>query len=147
MKKEKENPDNKILSAVVDTSKPKAEEYLQHPEKAEQLLDTAIEKAEKSEGRRNPLENVRRYLSALIRLFRSYIHHEYTSIPWGSIVLVVAAIVYFVAIVDMMPDFIPGVGYIDDATVIAFVMSRVRSDIDKYLQWESLRGKQQIEKE
>ena len=64
-------------------------------------------------------------------------------IPWKSIVFIVAAIIYFVAIVDLLPDFIPGIGYIDDAGVIAFVISQVKIDLDKYIQWET---KNEIEK-
>jgi uncharacterized membrane protein YkvA (DUF1232 family) len=52
-------------------------------------------------------------------------------------VLVVVAIIYFVSIVDLIPDFLPGAGFIDDAAVVAFVITKIKSDIDKYLLWES----------
>ncbi|MBN1440005.1 MAG: DUF1232 domain-containing protein [Anaerolineales bacterium] len=131
---------NKILSDAVERTKPKAEELLRQPEKAERLLSQAVEKADKREERKGPLLEVWKYLRALFRLMRSYLKREYTSIPWGSMALVVIAVIYFVALVDVLPDFVPGVGYIDDAAVIAFVVSQIRVDLDAFLRWESARG-------
>jgi uncharacterized membrane protein YkvA (DUF1232 family) len=139
----KDNSGNKITSGIVENSKPEAEDYLEDPEKAHQLLSAADAKANAKEKSRGQLSNVWEYLRAMLRLLRSYLHREYNTIPWKSIVFIVAAIIYFVAIVDLLPDFIPGIGYIDDAGVIAFVISQVKIDLDKYIQWET---KNEIEK-
>jgi len=76
-------------------------------------------------------------LTALFRLLQAYIRHEYTDIPWGSIVLVVVAIFYFVSPIDLIPDWIPIAGYLDDAAVIAFVLSQIKVDLDNFLKWEA----------
>jgi uncharacterized membrane protein YkvA (DUF1232 family) len=126
-----------IISGVVDKSKSKAEEYIRSPEKTKQLLAEALKKASSKENNKGPLEEIWNYLTALFRLLRAYLNREYKDIPWSSIVLVVVAIIYFVSIVDLIPDFLPGVGFIDDAAVVAFVIRKIKSDIDKYLLWES----------
>jgi uncharacterized membrane protein YkvA (DUF1232 family) len=126
-----------IISGMVDKSKHKAEEYIRSPEKTKQLLSEALKKAGAKENNKGPLEELWNYLTALFRLLRAYINREYKDIPWSSIVLVVVVIIYFVSIVDLIPDFIPGVGFIDDAAVLAFVIAKIKSDIDKYLLWES----------
>jgi uncharacterized membrane protein YkvA (DUF1232 family) len=36
---------------------------------------------------------------------------------------------------DLFPDFILGVGYLDDAAVIAFCLKLVEQDLEKYKQW------------
>ena len=50
--------------------------------------------------------------------------------------LAIAAILYFVNPFDVIPDFIPGFGYLDDATVIGFVIASIGSDIRKFRRWE-----------
>jgi uncharacterized membrane protein YkvA (DUF1232 family) len=50
--------------------------------------------------------------------------------------MALAAVIYFLNPLDLIPDFIPGIGYLDDATVIAFVFSSIRKDLLKFLDWE-----------
>jgi uncharacterized membrane protein YkvA (DUF1232 family) len=40
---------------------------------------------------------------------------------------------------DAIPDFIPGVGYLDDAGVVAMALGAVKAEIDKFRAWE-IRG-------
>ena len=75
------------------------------------------------------------YLTALFRLLRAYIRRDYLDIPWGSIVLVIVAIIYFVSPIDLIPDILP-FGLIDDAAVIAYVVAQIKVDLDNFLAWE-----------
>jgi uncharacterized membrane protein YkvA (DUF1232 family) len=47
------------------------------------------------------------------------------------------ALLYFVTPSDLFPDFIPVAGYVDDATIIAFVVNAIKADLDKFLEWEA----------
>lgn len=76
-------------------------------------------------------------LATLYRLIRAYYSGEYRELPWESIVHVVGAIIYFVSPIDLIPDFIPGLGYIDDAAVIAWVMVAIKNDINRFRMWEN----------
>ena len=49
--------------------------------------------------------------------------------------LVIAAIIYFVSPIDLIPDMLPG-GFIDDAMVIGFIIAQIKSDLDNFLTWE-----------
>jgi uncharacterized membrane protein YkvA (DUF1232 family) len=69
-------------------------------------------------------------------LLRAYIRGDYRDIPWGSIVLVIVAIIYFVSPIDLIPDIIPVIGLTDDAAVIAFVIAQIKADLDNFLAWE-----------
>ncbi|MFN9301919.1 MAG: YkvA family protein, partial [Candidatus Kapaibacterium sp.] len=51
--------------------------------------------------------------------------------------MIVAALAYFILPTDLTPDFIPFVGYIDDGIVITALMKRVKSEIDRFLQWKA----------
>ncbi len=51
------------------------------------------------------------------------------------------ALIYFVSPVDLIPDMIPGVGYVDDAAVIAFALTMVGDDLEDYKNWRTEAGK------
>lgn len=134
------NKNRPILKAatirrVLEKGKLKAESYARDPEKAKELLKDAVNQAH---GKKNkgPIARTLNYSTALFRLLQAYIRREYTEISWGSIISVIAATVYFVSPIDLIPDFIPISGLIDDATVIAFIASQVKADLDNFLEWE-----------
>jgi uncharacterized membrane protein YkvA (DUF1232 family) len=77
------------------------------------------------------------YLMAMIRLIRAYYRGDYRQISWQNLLIVVAAIIYFVMPLDVIPDWIPIAGYIDDAVVIGFALRSVRSDLNDFMAWET----------
>ena len=78
------------------------------------------------------------YIPVMISMIRSYVRKEYTEIPIGSIISMISALIYFVSPVDIIPDFLPVVGYLDDAAVVAACIKLVKSDIDDYKQWRKI---------
>jgi uncharacterized membrane protein YkvA (DUF1232 family) len=127
-------PEEAAKSPEFQQAKSKAEEYARDPEKAKRLIDEAIKKAKgKNKG---PVGEVWRYLTALIRLTRAYFNRQYTDVPWQTIVLAISALIYFVSPIDLIPDFIPVAGYIDDVAVISFVAASLKADLDNFLEWE-----------
>ncbi|MEE4195677.1 MAG: YkvA family protein [Anaerolineae bacterium] len=132
------DPEEAVNSQAFQQAKNKAEEYARDPEKAQNLVDKAIKKAKgRNKGQLDQaLDEFWGYLTALIRLARAYYTKQYTDVPWKSIALVIAAIIYFVSPIDLIPDFIPILGLSDDAIVIAFVVKQIQSDLDNFLAWE-----------
>ncbi len=50
--------------------------------------------------------------------------------------LMVLGLVYFVTPVDIIPDFIPVLGYADDLSVILAIFDSLKSEVDTFLDWE-----------
>lgn len=65
-------------------------------------------------------------------MVRDYVRGDYRKVPWWSVASVAVGLGYFLAPTDMVPDFIPLLGYIDDATVLAAVMTGIREDLKRY---------------
>jgi len=128
-------PEDAVKSEDFQRAKTKAEEYVRDPEKAKKLIEAAFKKAKAK--RKGPLGEVWKYLTSLIRLVRAYIRRVYTEVPWETIVLATAAIIYFVSPIDFIPDFIPVVGYVDDVAIISFVVASIKTDLDNFLDWEA----------
>lgn len=110
-----------------------ASEYAENPKKLNALLDRALKKAHSSKQR---LTEVWDSLLASFRLLRAYATGRYRDIPWTSLVSIVAAVIYFVMPLDMIPDFILALGLIDDAALLGWILSSLKSDIDNYIEWE-----------
>lgn len=70
------------------------------------------------------------------RMLLAHFRGEYRAFSLKSLVSVVAALLYFVNPFDIVPDYIPGLGFVDDISVIAFVMKSVRADIELFCRWE-----------
>ncbi|MCQ2560315.1 MAG: DUF1232 domain-containing protein, partial [Clostridia bacterium] len=72
----------------------------------------------------------------LISLVRAYLKKEYRKIPLGSIISIICALLYFFSPVDLLPDFLPAIGYLDDVAVVAFVINMIHEDLDDYREWK-----------
>ncbi len=111
----------------------RAERDAQEPGKLQSLAETAREKAEEHSEH---LGALRSDLPILLRVVKAYARGDYRAIPWKSIVTLVAGLIYFVMPVDLIPDFIPVIGYIDDAAVIGLALRYVRKDLEAFEAWE-----------
>lgn len=80
---------------------------------------------------------IKEKFSILGRLSKAYVLGHYRQVPWKSMLVVVAAIVYFVSPIDLIPDFIPVTGLSDDFAVLLWVYNTLNLEIDKFLLWES----------
>ena len=76
-------------------------------------------------------------LVALCRLVAAWSSGEYRPLPWKSLILALAGILYFLNPIDISPDVIPGIGFLDDAGILALVVNSIRSDLRQYLKWEA----------
>ena len=71
----------------------------------------------------------------LIEMVRDYFSGTYKDIPWTSVAAMAFGIVYVVNPFDLVPDFIPFAGYVDDIAVVALVVAAVQLDLRKYCEF------------
>lgn len=75
-------------------------------------------------------------IQCMICVVDSYVKKEYKEIPVSSIISIVASLVYLLSPIDLIPDAIPVVGYVDDAAIIFLVLNLgIDKDLDKYRTW------------
>ena len=117
----------------------RAAEYVRDPEKLKDLTRKAQKRVESARGD-HVLKEFWDALMTLVRLIRAYAKADYRQVPWQTLIFTVAAVLYFLMPIDVIPDFLVGVGYVDDAAVIAWLMNAVSSEIEKFRQWETFQS-------
>lgn len=72
----------------------------------------------------------------LFAVSKDYVNGDYTEIPKRSIIAIVGGLVYFLSPIDVVPDFVPVLGFIDDIFVLNLVYKQVLKDLEKYKIWK-----------
>lgn len=103
------------------------------------VLGNAVALLAREQSVSNVLAGIRSDVSASIALVRAWLDGRYSEISAKSIVLLVAALAYFVAPVDAIPDFVPGIGLFDDVAVLSFVAVQLKQELDAFKAWQLAR--------
>lgn len=78
-------------------------------------------------------------MQTIIRLLESWLSGDYKEISVKTLALFIAAILYFLNPFDVVPDVIPAVGYVDDVSVVAWVIKPLNDEVEKFREWEANR--------
>jgi uncharacterized membrane protein YkvA (DUF1232 family) len=122
------------VKSRIDKLTGKAKSIASDAKAANELLEAAVRKAESG---KSPLKGIWGDFQSLVRMLRAWVAGKYRGVSIGSVLAAIAGLLYLVNPLDIVSDFIPGAGLLDDATVLAFVIARIRSDLKKFLTWES----------
>lgn len=95
----------------------------------------------KSKAQTGVMAGVYEDVCDLFAMLSAYAKREYRDVPWCSIAAVGAALAYLINPFDLVPDFIPVLGLLDDMVVIGFCLKMVKVDLAKFNEWRS-RNKQ-----
>jgi uncharacterized membrane protein YkvA (DUF1232 family) len=102
---------------------------------ARKLLDRiklAGAKAEKHRDRFGPLYGS---LLDMLRMLKAFATKRYKP-SWQTVVTAAVVVLYIVSPLDFIPDFILGIGMMDDAAFLAWALSRFKGELDDFLEWE-----------
>ena len=79
-------------------------------------------------------------LILLASLLRDWVTGRYRTVPWGTLLTITGALVYFLMPLDAIPDPIVALGLVDDIAVISRTLKLTRTDLDRYQQWRNVQG-------
>lgn len=84
-------------------------------------------------------------LITMVDLVDAYIKKEYRGISAEIVYSIIAGLIYVISPIDLIPDAIPVIGYVDDVAVIMFVLKRgVDKDLEKFRVWKNKKLEERI---
>jgi len=72
----------------------------------------------------------------MLGMLTDYRKGIYTKVPWFTIATIAFGFLYILNPFDIVPDFIPIIGYIDDLAVFSFGLRFIETDLHNYLDWK-----------
>jgi uncharacterized membrane protein YkvA (DUF1232 family) len=127
------------MNKAFDKAARKAESTVNNPRKKKKLADAASRIA--SSGKHSlKVFGITGKIKPLVRMVRCSASREYLDTPWQTIVLITAALIYFVSPFDAIADFIPFIGFVDDAAIISAIFASISKDVEKFIAWEATKS-------
>jgi len=104
-------------------------------------IERVTQRARDIEGKLPKLKTIFEQAKIMLAMVKDYWSGSYREVPYWAISAVALALLYVLNPVDVLPDVLPGVGYLDDATVVAFCLKLVQREIERYQEWAAARSK------
>lgn len=123
-------------NAVFNVFVSRATRLLGKPFKVITVLNEAADKLADEESKDNKFKQLFGTSLTLVRLVRSYISGEYRQIQPGTIVSGLAVLLYVLSPIDLIPDFIPVVGFLDDLSLVSWFIGKFHGEITRFREWE-----------
>lgn len=102
--------------------------------------DTDIAKvSERAQDIEDKLPKLRQWMAQaklMLSLVRDYWAGRYRQVPYWVISACALALLYVLNPMDVIPDMIPVIGYLDDATVVAFCLKLIERELERYRAWK-----------
>jgi uncharacterized membrane protein YkvA (DUF1232 family) len=90
------------------------------------------ETIQKLAAKDGPLQKFVSDVTLLLAMVKDYYTGAYRDIPFKSVASIAFTLLYILNPLDLIPDFLPGIGQLDDAAVLALCLKMIRDDLEKY---------------
>ena len=103
-------------------------------------IGETIGKEKKAEEMAKESSFLRQYwkdIKTSFALLKDWYMGNYKKIPFRMVASIAVAMLYLVSPLDVVPDWLPFGGLLDDALVLAAIFAMSRRDLDEYLAWVS----------
>ncbi|WP_416137544.1 YkvA family protein [Halomonas sp. HK25] len=81
------------------------------------------------------LRQIARALRLFVPMLRDVLRGDYRPVPWHAFLWMLAALVYLVSPLDLIPDFLVVVGLLDDVVIVGWLLTRVDASLAPYRAW------------
>lgn len=128
---------NSIFHKFYDRLIKQAEDLITNNEQVSSLIDQAFEKIGNMSATYYFIQD---HIFALVRMLKLWLKQEYKGISTKSVIAVIAALLYFINPLDLIPDFIPFIGQLDDILVLSYLVKTLNHEIQRFMAWEKERS-------
>ena len=124
---------NAIFSVFVS----RATKLLGRPFKIITILNETADKLKTEESKDNKFKQLFNVALTLVRLVRAYATGDYRAIEPSTIISGLAVLLYVLSPIDLVPDFIPVVGFLDDLSLVSWFLGKFQGELVRFRQWET----------
>jgi len=114
----------------------RATKLLGRPFKVITVLNEAADKLADKESKTNKFKQLFEVALTLVRLVRSFVSGEYREISTRTVVSGLAVLLYVLSPIDVVPDFIPVLGFLDDLSLVSWFLGKFQAEITRFRAWE-----------
>lgn len=125
------------IEVCVDRLIKRAEHIANEHEVVSKIIDKAFDEVGKVS---NGFFEMQLQYATILRMLRAWYAREYTDISPRAVVGLVASAIYVVNPIDLVPDFIPVIGRLDDKVILGYFIRKFNNEIQKFMAWEDLQG-------
>ena len=122
---------------TVEKNLRKAKKIFRDPDQVSEVLSRVAAKLKNFDSNSTQWKNFKSKVNILVKMIQSHISGKYPAFSSSSILLIIFALIYFITPLDAIPDFVPALGFTDDASVLFFIYQKLDKDIDKFLKWSN----------
>lgn len=142
----KRNHDHSRLAMMNEV----ADDYVDYMEEevskiSEEDIEVVLNKKDAIASKIRKAKPLKRFAEVGIVLFemlRDIVSGRYPNVPWLTIATIVMIFLYILNPMDLIPDFIPIIGYLDDLAVVTIGLGWIETDLHKYLDWRLEQSKE-----
>lgn len=116
------------------------EEVTHIDEKDVEIIFQNEEKIHRKVKRKGPLKKYIDVVRLMFSMVKDYKKGTYREVPWNTIASIALVLLYVLNPLDIIPDFLPVFGLLDDASVLALALKLIKNDLDLYAEWKRLPG-------
>ncbi len=122
---------NKVLQSVFFKHAAKqAPAYVKNADGILKLLKQALSKTQ-SMGVGGVVDSVRENVVLMGQMLKAYATGDF-KLEMATLVKLVAVLIYFISPIDLIPDFLPMLGFTDDLALLAWIIGDLGSELERF---------------
>ena len=114
--------------------------YANQEKKNKNRLNSVIEESMSKTNKMDMFKKISRELRLAFGLVIDYSKGNYRDVKKIDILLIVAGFLYLLNPADIVPDFLLFFGFLDDLSVLTFIVKKLDKELEKYNDWKNTRA-------
>ena len=114
----------------------KAKRMLSEQSQVKELIWPGSQKLITLNGSTKQIDELMEHDQLFLRMIKKSLSGEYSAFSHKTLFSLVFGLLYFVTPMDVVPDFIPMLGFSDDLSIVYFIIKNFKSDIEAFKGWE-----------